>query len=87
MRMLMVVTSLVSYFLNDFVSKAKYGKLKDFDFEAPLTHLVWITSLLSIGVTFIASHVLLARPASGIDPEPVVGAFLHHQLRHGGRAR
>src|SRR5262245_30525752 len=45
MRALMIATSLVSYFLNEAVSKAKYGGKKDFDFEAPLTHLVWITSL------------------------------------------
>jgi len=68
MRALMVATSLASYFLNAFVNTAKYGKLKDFDFEAPLTHLVWITSLLSIGVTFIASRVLLLGQP-GIDPD------------------
>ncbi len=59
MRALMIVTSLVSYFANEAFSKAKYGGLKDFDFEAPLTHLVWITSAVSIAVTFIASKVLL----------------------------
>ena len=66
MRALMVATSLASYFLNTVVSNAKYGKLKDFDFEAPLTHLVWITSLLSIAVTFFASRVLLLGQP-GID--------------------
>ncbi|MBI2498114.1 MAG: sodium/proton-translocating pyrophosphatase, partial [Opitutae bacterium] len=59
MRALMIVTSLASYFLNEVFSKAKYGHLKDFDFEAPLTHLVWITSAVSIGVTFLASWFLL----------------------------
>jgi K(+)-stimulated pyrophosphate-energized sodium pump len=59
MRSLMIVTSLVSYFANEALSKAKYGHLKDFDFEAPLTHLVWITSGVSIGITFIASKLLL----------------------------
>ena len=59
MRSLMIVTSLVSYFLNEGISKAKFGGKKDFDFEAPLTHLVWITSAVSIIVTFIASKVLL----------------------------
>src|SRR5260221_8360938 len=59
MRALMIVTSLVSYFTNEAVSKAKFGGLKDFDFEAPLTHLVWITSAVSIAVTFIASKLLL----------------------------
>src|SRR5215203_5667365 len=59
MRALMILTSLASYFVNEAVSKAKFGNKKDFDFEAPLTHLVWITSAVSIGVTFIASKVLL----------------------------
>jgi K(+)-stimulated pyrophosphate-energized sodium pump len=59
MRILMVITSLVSYFINQGLSQAKYGKLKDFDLEAPLTHLVWISSIVSIGVTFLASYLLL----------------------------
>src|SRR5437899_1726771 len=59
MRALMIVTSLVSYFLNEAISKAKFGGKKDFDFEAPLTHLVWITSAVSIVITFIASKILL----------------------------
>jgi K(+)-stimulated pyrophosphate-energized sodium pump len=59
MRILMILTSLFSYFLNDKISQAKYGALREFDLEAPLTHLVWITSLVSIGVTFGASYLLL----------------------------
>jgi len=59
MRALMIVTSLVSYFVNEGISKTMFGAKKDFDFEAPLTHLVWITSAVSIAVTFIASKVLL----------------------------
>ena len=66
MRALMIVTSLVSYFLNDGITNAKFGGKKDFDFEAPLTHLVWITSAISIVVTFVASYVLLAKQ-TGID--------------------
>ena len=61
MRILMIVTSLVSYWINDAVSKAVYGKKRDFDLEAPLTHLVWITSLVSIAVTFVASYLLLGK--------------------------
>ena len=67
MRALMIVTSLVSYFVNEAVSKAKYANQKDFDFEAPLTHLVWITSAVSIVITFGASYFLLAKQA-GMDP-------------------
>jgi K(+)-stimulated pyrophosphate-energized sodium pump len=59
MRALMIVTSLVSYFINEVISKARFATSKDFHEEAPLTWLVWITSILSIVVTFVASKVLL----------------------------
>jgi K(+)-stimulated pyrophosphate-energized sodium pump len=59
MRILMIVTSLGSYLVNEVISKSMFGGKKDFDFEAPLTHLVWLTSAVSIGVTFLASKVLL----------------------------
>jgi len=59
MRSLMIVTSLISYFANEVLSKSMFGDKKDFDFEAPLTHLVWITSAVSIAITFIASKLLL----------------------------
>jgi K(+)-stimulated pyrophosphate-energized sodium pump len=62
MRILMIVTSLVSYFINGAYSRAKYAEAREFNAEAPLTSLVWITSLISIGVTFAATSVLL--PAS-----------------------
>jgi K(+)-stimulated pyrophosphate-energized sodium pump len=67
MRSLMIVTSLASYFINEIISKAMFGNKKDFDFEAPLTHLVWITSAVSMGVTFVASYFLLGdfKDASG----------------------
>ena len=68
MRALMIVTSLVSYFLNEGLTKAKFGGQKDFDFEAPLTHLVWITSAVSIVFTFMASYFLLSKQ-TGINPE------------------
>ncbi len=67
MRALMIVTSLLSYFFNEGLSKALYGSKKDFDFEAPLTHLVWMTSAVSIAITFIASYFLLAHQ-TGIHP-------------------
>jgi len=60
MRILMVITSLVSYLINDAISKAVWGRAKDFNLEHPLTNLVWITSLISIAVTYVASYVLLA---------------------------
>jgi K(+)-stimulated pyrophosphate-energized sodium pump len=73
MRALMIVTSLVSYFLNQAISQAKFSGLKDFDLEAPLTHLVWITSAVSIVVTFVASRLLLGdfKDAAGV-PQPAL---------------
>jgi K(+)-stimulated pyrophosphate-energized sodium pump len=61
MRALMIVTSLFSYVVNGAFSKARFGSAKDFDLESPLTSLVWITSIVSILVTFGASFVLLGN--------------------------
>jgi K(+)-stimulated pyrophosphate-energized sodium pump len=60
MRILMIITSLASYFVSDTLSKALFAGKKEFDFEAPLTNLVWLTSTISIAVTFCASYVLLS---------------------------
>ncbi|HBK53589.1 MAG TPA: sodium-translocating pyrophosphatase, partial [Syntrophomonas wolfei] len=59
MRVLMVITSIASFYINKAFSQAKYAGKEDFDFEQPLTSLVWITSLLSIVVTFAVSYFLL----------------------------
>ncbi len=59
MRILMILTSLVSYFINRGITSSVYGSKKKFDFEQPLTNLVWITSAVSIIVTFWASYMLL----------------------------
>ncbi len=59
MRILMILTSLASYFVNDVISKAAFGGKKEFNFEQPLTNLVWIASIVSIAVTFVASYYLL----------------------------
>jgi K(+)-stimulated pyrophosphate-energized sodium pump len=59
MRALMIVTSLASYYLNEQISHARFSGKRDFHEEAPLTWLVWITSIVSIGVTFGASWFLL----------------------------
>lgn len=66
MRIMMIVTSIVSFYINKTLTKALYGKKDDIDFEAPLTNLVWITSLLSIIMTFVVSYWQLAGlPDSG----------------------
>jgi K(+)-stimulated pyrophosphate-energized sodium pump len=59
MRVLMVVASAVSYWINEAIAKARYGAASHFDFEAPLTFLVWLTSFVSIGVTYAASYLLI----------------------------
>ena len=59
MRILMILTSLASYFVNHAISESLFSGKQEFNFEHPLTNLVWITSCVSIVVTFIASYLLL----------------------------
>ena len=59
LRVLMVITSLGAYWLNQRVSEAKYAASTSMNFETPLEVLVWLTSALSIGVTYAASYFLL----------------------------
>ncbi len=59
MRILGIVASVLSYYINGAIAKAKYNKADDLDFEKPLTSLVWITSILSICGTFVASYFML----------------------------
>ncbi|HWA05111.1 MAG TPA: sodium-translocating pyrophosphatase [Ignavibacteria bacterium] len=61
MRILMIITSIVSFYINGIWAKAKYGKEEDIDFEKPLTSLVWITSIVSMIVTFVISNVLIGH--------------------------
>jgi K(+)-stimulated pyrophosphate-energized sodium pump len=66
MRVMMVVVSALSYFLNEAVAKARYGDADSMNFEAPLTSLVWLTSFISIGATFVVSKLII--PDLGGDP-------------------
>jgi K(+)-stimulated pyrophosphate-energized sodium pump len=59
MRILMVVTSGVSYGLNEMFAKSRFGNSDEFNFEKPLTSLVWLTSILSMVVTFAVSKLLI----------------------------
>jgi len=65
MRIIMLVASAAAYFINGFIAKAKYGNADDMNFEAPLTSLVWITSFVSIGLTYLVSSQII--PALGGD--------------------
>jgi K(+)-stimulated pyrophosphate-energized sodium pump len=59
MRIMMVISSGVGYFINGAIAKAKYANADKFDFEAPLTTLVWLTSILSIVLTYIISSMMI----------------------------
>jgi K(+)-stimulated pyrophosphate-energized sodium pump len=61
MRALMILTSLVSYYVTEAWSKASFAGKREFDEEAPLTRLVWVTSIVSIIVTYFASHAMLGE--------------------------
>ncbi len=71
MRILMVLTSLASYFINQSISAALFTGKKELDVEQPLTNLVWLTSAVSIIVTFAASYALL----SDIQPAETYGSL------------
>jgi K(+)-stimulated pyrophosphate-energized sodium pump len=66
MRILMVVTSIAAFYINQVISKARYSNKDDLDFEKPLTTLVWITSILSIVITFIASYFMIGSMANNM---------------------
>jgi K(+)-stimulated pyrophosphate-energized sodium pump len=59
MRVGMIVTSGLSYYLNNMWAKGKYGNATKFNFEIPLTTLVWLTSFVSIAMTYVLSYVLI----------------------------
>src|SRR5215831_15335534 len=59
MRVLMVIASALSYFINGIVAKAKYENAAKMNFEAPLTTLVWLTSIVSVILTYVLSYFLI----------------------------
>src|SRR5881296_4542992 len=66
MRIMMLISSALSYFVNATIAKARYSNAGDMNFEAPLTTLVWLTSFVSVALTFLASRLLI--PNIGGDP-------------------
>ncbi len=66
MRVAMLVAAAAAYFINGAIAKARYGNAHEMNFEAPLTSLVWITSIVSIGLTFLISSYII--PDLGGDP-------------------
>jgi K(+)-stimulated pyrophosphate-energized sodium pump len=65
MRVAMLVSSSGAYFLNGAIAKAKYAESDEMDFEAPLTSLVWITSITSIILTYIVSYLMIPTLGDG----------------------
>jgi K(+)-stimulated pyrophosphate-energized sodium pump len=65
MRVIMLIASAAAYFINGVIAKARYGNADEMSFEAPLTSLVWITSFVSIGLTYVVSSVII--PNLGVD--------------------
>jgi K(+)-stimulated pyrophosphate-energized sodium pump len=59
MRIMMLVASSVSYFINEGIARAKYANSDEMNFEAPLTSLVWITSVVSMILTFVVSWLII----------------------------
>ncbi|HWK11613.1 MAG TPA: sodium-translocating pyrophosphatase, partial [Vicinamibacterales bacterium] len=59
MRVMMIIASGLSYLLNETLSKGQYGNAAEMNFEAPLTRLVWITSIVSVGLTYLVSYLVI----------------------------
>ncbi len=65
MRVMMVIASGVSYFLNEALAKGQYEKVDKMNFEAPLTRLVWLTSIVSVIATYIVSYLMIPGLGDG----------------------
>jgi K(+)-stimulated pyrophosphate-energized sodium pump len=65
MRVIMLIASAAAYFINGAIQKVRYGNAKEFNFETPLTWLVWITSFVSIALTYVVSAFII--PSLGGD--------------------
>ncbi len=65
MRIVMIIASVGSYLVNEMIQKARYADAERMNFEAPLTFLVWLTSLVSVALTFVVSYLLI--PSLGGD--------------------
>ncbi|MDR3106639.1 MAG: sodium-translocating pyrophosphatase, partial [Bifidobacteriaceae bacterium] len=65
-RAVMLIASVLSYFVNEFVCRRALAKKVDFDFEVPLTSLVWLTSVVSIALTFLTTAFMLRGLEGGM---------------------
>jgi K(+)-stimulated pyrophosphate-energized sodium pump len=65
MRIMMIVASAISYFINQAIAKSRYANADQMNFETPLTTLVWLTSIVSVAITYVVSYLMV--PALGGD--------------------
>ena len=65
MRIVMVIASAAAYFINGLIAKSRFGNVDNMNYETPLTWLVWITSLVSISLTYVVSYLII--PTLGTD--------------------
>jgi K(+)-stimulated pyrophosphate-energized sodium pump len=65
MRIMMIIASGASYLINEVIAGAKYKNANEMDFEHPLTVLVWLTSFVSVGLTFLVSYLLIPELGDG----------------------
>src|SRR5262245_28107115 len=65
MRVMMIVASGLSYFINEALARARYGNADKMNFEAPLTSLVWLTSIVSVAITYVVSYFLIPDLGDG----------------------
>jgi K(+)-stimulated pyrophosphate-energized sodium pump len=65
MRVAMLVSSVFAYFINEAIAHAKYAEADEMDFEKPLTSLVWITSILSIAMSYFVTYLMLPDLGDG----------------------
>jgi K(+)-stimulated pyrophosphate-energized sodium pump len=73
MRIMMLVSSALAYFINGAIAKARYGNADKMNFESPLTSLVWLTSIVSIIATYFVSYFIIPKLGEGVAgmvPDP-----------------
>jgi K(+)-stimulated pyrophosphate-energized sodium pump len=59
MRIVMLVAAAAAYFINAAIARARYANADEMNFEAPLTSLVWLTSIVSVALTFVVSYLII----------------------------
>ncbi len=65
MRVMMIIASGLAYLVNSMISRMRFGHAEKMNFESPLTNLVWITSFVSVGLTYLVSYLLISGLGDG----------------------